>query len=493
MEYSLAQLLYILSVRVVLTILLTAVNSLAADGQTNSPAKPKLSCQQLDEAWVIHNGAKVINPPFGMGSNQLCQQIIAQTKNNIVCNWNGQAFQFFNTKTGKALGTDDNPGDYWSSADLCLRDLQLQPENSPLHCDWNGNFFAPVTADNIQLSGKQSGWKTMKDCVKDSLSTYHAGTVCGWDSGYYLYDSQGNKILPGFGQNEDECKNFQNLMRQLGAGKKLYQSLVDKDKVTSERFKNSKADISKTSRLEKCQVPEHRYHLTKSKEGYIVPECTPDTVYSWGNWIKTAWFIQNLPANGQWKTFPRSLFTTSSAAASFGYGPVPLRFKLKPNLKFKLFVNKNAGTCDDYVKVGLVKTSEFDDTVFARLQLRNDGSSFLEYIICSGAVLDSWSLFRPEHYDEISLDYEVMTTQHFYKWEGYYKENGQDVFLNSSLDNTLGTDYAPQTYINRMHFIKTFSKFGFGKVFFQGSPPEGKSKNDADHFSTSKGTHFNPQ
>ncbi len=283
-------------------------------------------------------------------------------------------------------------------------------------------------------------------------------------------------------------------MYKLGINKKFYQNLLDNDKVSQKRFEDAQPDVTKSVQLERCQVPEHRYHITKSKDGYIIPECTPDTLYSWGNWSKTAWFFNNLPANAEWKTFPRSLFTTPSAAATFGYGPIPLRFKVKPNVKFRLIVNNTtAGNCNDYVKTGLVKKSEFDNTVFVRLELRNDGVSFADYIICSGAVLESWSFLRPEHYDEISLDYQVMTGQHFYKWEGYSKQQGHDDFLNNTLDVQMGTDFTLQTYSDRVHFIRTAAALGLGKIFFQGQASENKPRKDADHFKTNHGNYFNPK
>lgn len=95
--------------------------------------------------------------------------------------------------------------------------------------------------------------------------------------------------------------------------------------------------------------------------------CPIDTVYSWGSRTKLATLERFMPDHRIWKSGPGFVVNTLfSAVGSYGYGIIPVRFKLNSSA-YRVFPQTESG-------------------------IRNS------------AEVESWSFGTPEHYDEIVRD-----------------------------------------------------------------------------------------
>ncbi|RZA00611.1 MAG: hypothetical protein EOP11_18110 [Proteobacteria bacterium] len=128
--------------------------------------------------------------------------------------------------------------------------------------------------------------------------------------------------------------------------------------------------------------------LKISPDGTVPEKCRPDTLYSWGPYAKLEAVAERLSDSTEWKDSANSrgmargaLFTSISPISTFGYGPVLLRFKLKP------------GT-------SMVKT-DFEGKQ-GQVGVRTD--AFHDLVIADASVIESWSSGTPEIYDEVVRD-----------------------------------------------------------------------------------------
>lgn len=283
-----------------------------------------------------------------------------------------------------------------------------------------------------------------------------------------------------------DCNGLLSLLRRQAASTTYLNSRKNRDLTIGFLQATSFSGIGFPQKLN-CEVKSQRYHLTHNKDGYITPECTPEVLYSWGGFDKLNWFVNNL-GNSKWPhQLPRSLFTTSSAAATFGYGPVAIRIKVKPSVRFRLVVSPSGNTCEHYISEGYLTSQNLSNTIIARLDLRDDGLSFMEYAICSGGVIESWSYGMPEHFDEILRDHHWMTTKHFYQWEAYAKRNGVDKYLDNDLDTTstkYKAVYSLEVLQARIGMLRALTNDGFGQVL----APSAQAR--ARHFRITKPNYF---
>lgn len=147
--------------------------------------------------------------------------------------------------------------------------------------------------------------------------------------------------------------------------------------------------------------------LKKNSKGNLLRKCQPDTLYSWGPLnkvenIKRAWEESN-------GTGPvRSIYTTRSSVATYGYGTHSIRFKLKKGIKFDL---KEEGD----VACEFLPEKERLNSIFVRTfgSYRKWGPANRiktgeEYIICDLNIIESWSYGTSTHLEEMNNEIKVL-------------------------------------------------------------------------------------
>ena len=446
--------------------------------------------QNAQGLWQMRNGAGL-----WIGSEQAwkdkadCDGLVASSLNgNLVCSWNGQKFRIYNADNGVALGahTDENG---YNDGPGCAGEAKKLPASSPFACGWDGAHYQPLArANNKILAPPGNGYNTMDDCVANSLQTVSPQGVCTWDGAWTIYFSDATASGVHFGTVE-QCQGFQKaFLRRLSGldvAKKFAAALSVEHPALPSAFISGVPDKQVGfTRWADCGVREYAYHLAKAgQDGYLVPECTPDTLYSWGDLGKVGWFEDNLKDGGKWPDkLPRTLYNVLSAANTFGYGDYPIRIKLKPGTRIKLLVSDAPFRCED-LSEGLA--------LWARLVQRSGGFSFMEYNICSTSVIESWSFGTREQVDEILRDDAWMRGNDYKLWEGYAKDNGVDRYLGSDIDGGAGlynTDFSEASLIRRLWLNKTVADFELGEIHY----PRGAAHDVGRHFSTAHPIFFNP-
>lgn len=471
--------------------LVTSISSFAF-GET-------VNCVQVANSWFIKNSAgKIIGSAAnGFANEAHCKETIAiSLHGDLVCGWNDHKYQPYNIKNGIAIGSAGKPQDYYEGSADCGAETKMQPLQSEAVCGWGGGYYHPfnlLTGRRIGGDGGY-GWKTMQECVRDSVSQAKSGLICGWAGAYFLYNMDGKLVSSRFFSG-DACHSFLKMAAEKGPvflkALKENESSVKVPEKPLPFVSDTPDETVGFTEWKKCSTAAHAFHMTKNVDGFIVPECSPDTLYSWGGTDKLKWYADTLKDGSAWpEKLPRALFTSHSAAGSFGYGQVPLRFKIKPHVKIKLAYNLAGFTCADHVNSGFIKSEDLKTTIIGRVNNRSDGFSFMEYIICSANVIESWSYVSKEHFDEILKDYNWMTTKDFKDWDAYSKRSGKDDFVGNNVDaNELGTDFRPEAYAHRMSFLRFLTENSFGQV----SAPAGAADAKAKHFQTAKPIYFNPK
>lgn len=225
--------------------------------------------------------------------------------------------------------------------------------------------------------------------------------------------------------------------------------------------------------LQSCR--DRGYQTNKLKPGTdeLFPGCEPDVLYSWGPQVKIEDF-KKVMGIGPWAKFlPRTIFTTRSPIATFGYGPVSMRIKLISNVKFK-----NSGY---YLCKG---TAEELTTVFFR---KDD--SYADWVICSPNVIHSWSYSLKPHYDEMIKDYQqrkVKPIEADYYGSNQYQQ--QNIFTH----NLDGHNFSEMTLVHYLKGILKQIETNQNGIFYNPDIPENQ-KNIQNHFMTTVPTYFNEE
>lgn len=451
--------------------------------QISFAAPLSVSCRWNGEHWILVNTQNVVIGKQNSFSDQAtCEESKATRKGNLICGWNGQYDQIYNLENGVGIGEGYNDV---SQCGSILKAQSGSPNNSFI-CSWNGSYYAPfVRASGQLVSGSRTGWLDYTECYQKSVLKSHQTLICGWNGMPVLYSIEGKPISTDFKSMED-CNGLLELMKRNGAS--THAVTGDLNSNLQEGFTRAESFQEVGFPMKICEVKEHRYHLTKNEAGYLTKECSPEVLYSWGSFDKLQWFTNNLNDKKKWVSpLPRGLFTTPSAAGTFGYGPIAIRLKIKPSARFKLLVSPPFSTCDDYVSGRQIKAAEYQNTIIVRLDLRSDGYSFADYTVCSPEVIESWSYGTKEHFDEILRDHNWMTTQHYYNWDAYVKLNGVDKYLDNTLDNSWAensTTYSLEVIQRRMSLQRALIEGGFGEILFNN--PANKQK----HFKITKPNYF---
>lgn len=313
-------------------------------------------------------------------------------------------------------------------------------------------------------------------------------------NGSTLVNRSGPRVFYRF-KSSTECQAFIDIAQSVEDKDRLAMNLSESSLESEDvmvAFKNGAPNETVGFPQKNCRVPSQGGHLTRSQGGYLVPECSPDTLYSWGGFDKLKALMTHMEDGWGWNTaFPRTLFTTPSAAGTFGYGPIPVRFKIKPGVKFKLLVTPRAHGCEEYLYYQLVTAKEIQDTIVVKAHIGSN-YSYLEYSLCSPSVIESWSFAMPDHYDEILADHQWMTSKDPSEWEAYSKYLGKNMYLDNTIDQHQGSDFRLSYFITNMKFLRALTKSGLGRVIFP-TKYWRKEPQIEKHFQTANPIYFNPK
>lgn len=218
-------------------------------------------------------------------------------------------------------------------------------------------------------------------------------------------------------------------------------------------------------------------HMKEDGSKQLLSQCRPDTLYSWGDENKFRVLREQMSGDA-WKPI-RAIFTTPGAVATFNYGPIPLRIKLRPGVKFKRTDSHYSCGYDGRV------TEEQRETVYYRKD------EYKDWVICSTDVIESWSHSMPQHYDEIIKDLRDHRRRpgpenviYYY----YLQNDKKTIFTEDALDGRSGyTEKVLKDFLRQ--FVRRVRE-NKGEVFYNPkTPPERRTVEE--HFRTDRPLYFN--
>lgn len=217
--------------------------------------------------------------------------------------------------------------------------------------------------------------------------------------------------------------------------------------------------------------------LSYTPGSFLSDQCTPDVVYSWGPLAKLQNIQANAPDGAEWSgllnptpaairsNFP-VVYATLSPVATYQYGLIPIRMKLKSDVKIM-------GVKD--LKVRRHEMSYYDW----------GGNDFF---ISHGIALDNWSFGTAEHYDEIVRDIRNFITSD--KGIAYDTKNptgrGIDRIFNVKAwdGNTPGEQVLRRSLLEMIRMILKKE----GRIYYQ----KDSCRNREIVFRTTKPSYINP-
>ncbi len=220
--------------------------------------------------------------------------------------------------------------------------------------------------------------------------------------------------------------------------------------------------------------------LVPEANGYLSEACSPDVLYSWGPLEKTTSFSKYIPDGALW-TGPMNapvtntnhskgsgtVYATFSAIATFGYGAVPIRIKIKPTAQYHSTTTAGA--------------SRNGEVAFYVL------SNWHDYYLSDAAVVESWSFGTPEHYDEIVRDaLRIASGKRALAYTGEPQGNGINRLWQ--LSNYDGHASNAVQLKNALRGMIQMILNGEGRIHYS----KGACRNRKLHFKTDKPTYINP-
>jgi hypothetical protein len=235
--------------------------------------------------------------------------------------------------------------------------------------------------------------------------------------------------------------------------------------------------------LNDCRVPQHGYHTIRWDSNGLLKECQPDTLYSWGPQGK----LDNLKSwmgNGEWVKEFRPLFMVRSPVGSFGYGNVPIRVKLKKNVRW-VYTTESHSHCNS------ASVSEKQNTVWFRtMPIFGGGNVLLDYTVCGPGPIESWSYGQKEHYDEVVKEYSWITsgTKGEMEYELYMSaSSGNMSYFRRGID---GYDFSHARFIQYLgNFLDKITKKD-GEIFWNPDVPVSE-RTKTNHFKTTVPMYYN--
>jgi hypothetical protein len=445
-----------------------------------------------------------------------CAEAVAYIKNGKMCLWNNKNWQPFNVSTRLFTGKLEYG---FREQKECRNAISGVPEGYA--CNWNGSYYSIYDATtNTPFDGIEASYSTVKDC-ENAVVEVKSGKICLWNNqNWQPFSIRSRKFLgiEGFGFNARKAcidslseSSEEYTCNWNGTDYSLYSASNPTANNSAMTFVNANycsdyikrlktANISPTPLTESelrtlfypkpvnvgytygdCQDPALGHHLVKRDALGVLPDsCIPDTLYSWGDYGKVIWFRDRYEKSGNWNApFERDLFATQSPVATFGYGPVPLRFKLKAGTKAKVSTqNSTRRTCKS------IPDDEKVDTILIN-HWQVGGGTGVDYVICSMGPVESWSYGTKQHYDEIIRDLNWIETHDYIDYELYYKKAGVDLFFDNSLD---GHEFSRNVLWQHLRNVRQLIDLELGGVFHQNSA--GK---EAQHFKTKLPIYYNAE
>jgi hypothetical protein len=193
-------------------------------------------------------------------------------------------------------------------------------------------------------------------------------------------------------------------------------------------------------------------------EQHVVSDCAVDTLYSWGPEVKIRDLERRIGANGPWQGI-RALYSTVSPITTFGYGPLVVRIKLKPNIIFQASGYQSCAGAQP-------------NTVYVRYD------SFADWTICDPSVIHSWSYGTPEIYDEIVREmkkYEATPQSIF-----YYEQGEQGNLFNFAEDRH---KFRKGIFKHNLDLLREIIQNNQGHIYFNPDLPA-EEKTRQKHYET---------
>jgi|GEM_PF-3933680 hypothetical protein len=453
----------------VLTSVLIGMTAFAAPSK--APAKQSKQstnnylCEevQTDGEWLFH----VRGPNGHLGKTDLngyfvtkqeCQASLKKIANSQICLYAGGWQRY-------SIIKDIFGGAKMKTQEECIAKV-LETKDFEL-CDKNGNGFFPIVFE------KTIYFKSNTSCEQAASSAID-GKLCVANrvGGYSIYKILEDKWLePAF-----TYPTIESCSKKVAFPIQNYK--VDKSKLTQPFLSGPNTEIGFT--LKQCRDPQRKDHIVKNDNGVLDKDCFPDTYYSWGDYKKLQLYSENLN-NETWAgTFGRPLFMTQSPVATFGYGPIAMRIKIKKTVKAKLIFKRQANKklCE------YLEPSEVDNTILV-IQWSNYSGSGLDYILCSGGPVESWSYGTKTHYDEIVRDITWINTNKSDNYQAYFLDtrNLPEIF-GSNLD---GKVFSKQRLADALAYHRSLVENKLGQIFYA----PGEVKNHKRHFHTRMPIYYN--
>ncbi len=251
-------------------------------------------------------------------------------------------------------------------------------------------------------------------------------------------------------------------------------------------FENNNTQHVPGAGLEDCLLPDldFPWHSAKTdRSGQVVTKCQPDTLYTWLPIDRLQSFQSVMGHDVAWVTSSPAIYAAKGPLASFGYGSVSVRFKLKKGVKFKV-----APVISE--KCSEISESEKENTVFVRIDPMD---TLADYTFCSPQVLHSWSYGTQPHYDEMVRDLRVLKSLYEQgidlrgKMELYSSKQGSDFFRKSNLD--VGVDFTFEKLVSNFASASKLIRQG-PQLFVNPNLGVNSAASFADHFQSRERMYF---
>lgn len=238
-----------------------------------------------------------------------------------------------------------------------------------------------------------------------------------------------------------------------------------------------------TYRWGNCESPAGQV-LKVDSNGYMVPECTPDVLYSWGPQVKLDYLMQKIGGVG-WPKEMRMLFLVRSAIGTFGYGDLPVRVKLKPGTRLKVLENHPSYDCTNLQE---------ENTFYLNYQ---NFAHLSDFLICRPDVIESWSNVSETLYNEMIADYKYMAaagktpqTVELYCSSHVCSDSNHPEQAGLFSQNWDGHDFKYPAFLNELKYLRTdIERKTHSQIYWNPSVPSAE-RTPRRHFHTDVPSHF---
>jgi hypothetical protein len=219
--------------------------------------------------------------------------------------------------------------------------------------------------------------------------------------------------------------------------------------------------------------------VTVDAQNNLIPACQPDTIYSWSKSFKLVDLVKSANPDAQaWnQPFEDLLFAHINPLATFGYGDIGIRIKLKPTTRFKYY-GEDRFAFKDYCTQLLTTDEERQNTIIVRA-FNHPPTSGVDYILCTAGPIQSWSYGTQRHYDEIAASQlwnnAGVAANQKNRWISYTVTGGNRDLYSSGLD---GVKWGLEDMLNNFRTMQNVAQRNRGEIFYA----PGVAHDEAEHF-----------